>query len=141
MSWLQPAPPDCDWRRQREPLEGVLFTTGGNGGDSVEGEEDEEELLDKDDDEDDDDDDKDTELSSSSFSGWRLGIIFAVALVCMRGGGTSSGVSLFGLVRHFNGQVLSCAFRRDFCILASLCFGRQQGQRIRQSNNGTRSFR
>ena len=40
----------------------MLFTTGGNGGASVEGEEDKEKLLDKD-----DDNDKDTELLSSSF--------------------------------------------------------------------------
>ena len=84
-------------RRRREPVEGVLFTTGGNGVASVEVEEDEEELLDE------DDDDEDTELSSSSFSGRcegplsTGGTIFAGAFVCMGGGGTSSGVSFFGL--------------------------------------------
>ena len=89
-------------RRRREPVEGVLFTTGGNGGASVEDEEDEEELLDED-----DDDDEDTELPSS-FSGWcggplsTGGTIFAVALVFMRGGGTSSWVSLFGLLSSFS---------------------------------------
>ena len=57
----------------------MLFTTGGNGGASVEDEEDEEELL--------LDDDEDTELTSPSFSRWCEGTIFAVALVCMRGGG------------------------------------------------------
>ena len=84
-------------RRRREPVEGVVFTTGGNGGASVEDEEDAEELLDED-----NDDDEDTELSSSSFSGWCKGTVFAVALICMRGGVTSSGVSLFDLNHQTN---------------------------------------
>ena len=88
---------------------------------SVEDEEDEEELLDEDDDE------EATELLSSSFLDGAKGTAFAVALVCMRNGGTSSGprslVFLFsiGIIRRagffMRRRHRRCTIQRSFVAL------------------------